>query len=186
MLINCKECHKEVSPSATTCPHCGAKLKMGSFSKFVLITGGLVVAFFGFFAIKTMLEPEYVRDARAARALCEANIGKFPGFTQGICDSNYSNAILSEGRNEDAAAPIDYKARSEFDESQKKLRDELKRSCNTNKKKIYEEYLLLANQGEWWKAGLKVWNCAEATNDPDFVQWAGEATKMNSKQDGKQ
>jgi hypothetical protein len=32
-LINCSECHKEVSSSANVCPHCGHKLKKGCLSR---------------------------------------------------------------------------------------------------------------------------------------------------------
>ncbi|PCI96058.1 MAG: hypothetical protein COB15_11465 [Flavobacteriales bacterium] len=45
-LINCKECKKEVSKSAKTCPHCGfvLKKKMGCFKWFgIIILVGVVL-----------------------------------------------------------------------------------------------------------------------------------------------
>lgn len=37
MLVECKECHKEVSDSAPVCPHCGIKLKGGDKGRTVAI-----------------------------------------------------------------------------------------------------------------------------------------------------
>jgi hypothetical protein len=42
-LIKCKECQKEVSSSAVSCPHCGAKVPHGSFAKVLLIGFGILV-----------------------------------------------------------------------------------------------------------------------------------------------
>jgi len=42
-LTKCKTCGKEVAASAKVCPGCGAKLKMGMFSKIVLGVVGLIV-----------------------------------------------------------------------------------------------------------------------------------------------
>ena len=42
-LTKCKTCGKDVAASAKVCPGCGAKLKMGMFSKLVLGVVGLVV-----------------------------------------------------------------------------------------------------------------------------------------------
>ena len=42
-LTKCKTCGKDVAASAKICPSCGAKLKMGMFSKLVLGVGGIVV-----------------------------------------------------------------------------------------------------------------------------------------------
>ena len=42
-LKNCKTCSKEVAKSAKSCPHCGAKLKMGFFPKALIGIGALIV-----------------------------------------------------------------------------------------------------------------------------------------------
>jgi hypothetical protein len=39
----CKTCSKEVAKSAKSCPHCGAKLRMGFFPKFLLWVVGIIV-----------------------------------------------------------------------------------------------------------------------------------------------
>jgi RNA polymerase subunit RPABC4/transcription elongation factor Spt4 len=39
----CKVCHKEVAKSAKTCPNCGAKLKMGLFTKLIIGIGVLII-----------------------------------------------------------------------------------------------------------------------------------------------
>ena len=40
-LVACKDCNKEVSAKATTCPSCGARLKMATWLKVILwIVGG--------------------------------------------------------------------------------------------------------------------------------------------------
>jgi len=38
-LTTCKTCSKEVAKSASTCPHCGAKLKMSIFGKVLILLG---------------------------------------------------------------------------------------------------------------------------------------------------
>jgi PHP family Zn ribbon phosphoesterase len=38
-LTTCKTCSKEVAKSACNCPHCGAKLKMGTFEKLLILIG---------------------------------------------------------------------------------------------------------------------------------------------------
>jgi uncharacterized protein (UPF0212 family) len=42
-LTTCKTCSKEVAKSASKCPHCGAKLKMGIFKKVLILIGVLFV-----------------------------------------------------------------------------------------------------------------------------------------------
>jgi hypothetical protein len=39
----CKTCSKEVAKSAKSCPHCGAKLRMGFFPKFLLWVVAIIV-----------------------------------------------------------------------------------------------------------------------------------------------
>ncbi len=41
-LKNCKSCGNEVAKGAKMCPHCGAKLKMGKFAKFLIVCGALI------------------------------------------------------------------------------------------------------------------------------------------------
>jgi hypothetical protein len=47
MVIQCKECHKEISSDARVCPHCGKKLRMGAIAKAFLIllcvVGGIIL-----------------------------------------------------------------------------------------------------------------------------------------------
>lgn len=50
-LTTCKTCSKEVALSATTCPHCGAKLKMSFMEKLVLYTFVSVILFFLLFTL---------------------------------------------------------------------------------------------------------------------------------------
>ena len=38
-MTECKTCSKEVAKSASTCPHCGAKLKMSIFGKIMILLG---------------------------------------------------------------------------------------------------------------------------------------------------
>jgi len=56
-LTTCKICSKEVAKSASTCPHCGAKLKMGVFEKVLLLIGvffvvSIILAFLSMTAYK--------------------------------------------------------------------------------------------------------------------------------------
>jgi len=45
-LTICKTCSKEVAKSASTCPHCGAKLKIGTFEKLLILIGVFFVLCF--------------------------------------------------------------------------------------------------------------------------------------------
>ena len=45
-LTTCKTCSKEVAKSASKCPHCGAKLKMGVFDKVLILLGVFFVMSF--------------------------------------------------------------------------------------------------------------------------------------------
>lgn len=47
-LTSCKTCSKEVAKSASKCPHCGAKLKMGVFEKVLILIGVFFVISFIF------------------------------------------------------------------------------------------------------------------------------------------
>jgi len=131
-------------------------------------------------------EPQYVRDARVSLAICEDNIGKSPLFTKEICEYNYQRAITAGKQGVPVAAPKNHEAEAEFAEREKNRAAELKTVCAATKESIKKEYLALSRQGDWWKAGLKVWNCAQVTNDPDFVRWGNEATKMSDKQKAKE
>ena len=42
-LVPCKACGKEAAKAAKKCPHCGTKLRMGGFSKFMIVVAPLVV-----------------------------------------------------------------------------------------------------------------------------------------------
>ena len=46
-LINCKECGKEISDKAFTCPHCGIKLKRPVYA-FLLLSISLTIGIAGF------------------------------------------------------------------------------------------------------------------------------------------
>jgi hypothetical protein len=59
-LIKCKECSKEVSSQAKSCPHCGVKLRMGFFSK-------LILGFFAFFFLMGILGSVIGSNSDSAR-----------------------------------------------------------------------------------------------------------------------
>lgn len=57
-IVNCKECGKEISDMAQTCPHCGVVIKKDTFSKemtalkriaiFLIVVLLIVTAYFWF------------------------------------------------------------------------------------------------------------------------------------------
>jgi len=57
-LKNCPSCKKEVSTSAKLCPHCGKKLKMGLFLKFIILIVALAVG-------SSLLSPSAEDEAKA-------------------------------------------------------------------------------------------------------------------------
>lgn len=59
-LKSCKECGKQVSSNAKTCPHCGAKLKMGFFMKTII--GFFVLIFIGAIISNNQPKPEPEKD----------------------------------------------------------------------------------------------------------------------------
>jgi hypothetical protein len=91
-LVSCPECEKEVSDQAAKCPHCGAKLRMGTFAKSVI--GATVVL--GLFLAYGASIPEHEAKANAARRVCEKELIPRGAATQSECDRQYSR-MLSEG-----------------------------------------------------------------------------------------
>ena len=183
-LIVCKECSKEVSDSAVCCPHCGAKLKMHLFLKIFLSI--IAILFFVFLIIMMdyVVTPEYKRDASKMRNVCERHMANNDPTTimWARCQEAYYDAIR---KGENIGKPI--VPTPEFKEEKIKMEDSLKlerieyaNNCIKNKISIINEYHILVNKNDWYKAGLKVWRCAELTNDFDYKS-LGEKAKKYSK-----
>ena len=92
-LVKCPDCSKEVSKNAQKCPHCGAKLKMGGFSKTIIIVFGVCVAIVLIASVSVLTDPPHVREAKTNKAICDMNIGKSPIFTKEICEYNYQRDL---------------------------------------------------------------------------------------------
>ena len=98
-LIACKECGSEMSDTADACPKCGAKLLRRNWAPLIWI-GLPLVAVVGFLAIGTSM-PQYEKDAKAARSVCEKmySMGAIPSLSD--CNRNYDNA-MANGRASEA------------------------------------------------------------------------------------
>lgn len=59
-LKSCKECGKQVSSNAKTCPHCGAKLKMGFFLKAII--GFIILGVIGNIISDKYKQPEKKKE----------------------------------------------------------------------------------------------------------------------------
>ena len=68
-LTNCRECGKEISDEAKTCPICGARLKKSNWLVWVLATPFIVLALM--FLIGAILPKSHLdeQDKRAAKRL---------------------------------------------------------------------------------------------------------------------
>lgn len=72
-LIECRECHQQISDTATCCPHCGAKNRdrsPGMFAYLVAVVAALVVGFlmYGFY----LNNRPHAKEARAVALRYEA------------------------------------------------------------------------------------------------------------------
>lgn len=98
------------------------------------------------------------------------------------CQAAYYDAIR---KGENIGKPI--VLTPEFKEERIKMQESLKvaedgyiKNCMENKKSIINEYHSFVGKNDWYKAGLKVWRCAELTKDADY-KILGERAKRNSK-----
>lgn len=86
-MTDCRECGKDISTTAKSCPQCGAKVPR--FKWWLWVPIGLVVVFFGYaFSI-----PEYKAQASRLREVCEQMIGGRGMARQYECDRIYTEAI---------------------------------------------------------------------------------------------
>ena len=92
-LIKCPDCSKDVSKNAQKCPHCGAKLKMGGFSKSILVLFGIGAVIVLIATISMLNQPPHVREANTNKAICDMNIGKVPSFTKESCEYMYQRDL---------------------------------------------------------------------------------------------
>jgi RNA polymerase subunit RPABC4/transcription elongation factor Spt4 len=183
-LVLCKECSKEVSDAALRCPGCGAKLKMHTFSKLLIIILGFVIIILVLSVVNSIATPQYKKDAIAHRNICEKYIADNNpvSIAWRRCQDLYNDAIRkgeSIGK-PIVAAPEFKEERLKMDESLKAAEIQYSHDCINNKKQIIAEYNKLSAQNEWYKAGLKVWRCAELTNDMEFKS-LGERAKQRAK-----
>ena len=183
-LVVCKECSKEVSDTAFRCPGCGAKLKMHAFQKMLLVIFALVVIILILSTVNSIATPQYKKDAIAYRNICEKYIAENNPMSIAWrrCQDSYDDAIR---KGESVGRPIvptpEFKEeRLKMDESIKNAEIQYSNDCIKNKYKIIIEYNKLTAQNEWYKAGLKVWRCAELTKDFEFKR-LGEKAKQKSK-----
>ena len=86
-MTTCKECAKEISSTASACPHCGAKVPRTKWWLWVPL--GLI----GLFLAYGLSIPQYVSDANRARELCEQMIGGRGTARQYECDRLHHEAI---------------------------------------------------------------------------------------------
>lgn len=92
-LIACKECAAQISDKADACPQCGAKIMRRNWAPLIWI-GLPVVALVGFLAIGTSM-PQYEKDAKAARNICEKMYAAGAVSTLYECNRNYDNAMAN-------------------------------------------------------------------------------------------
>lgn len=183
-LVVCKECSKEVSDTAFRCPGCGAKLKMHAFQKILIIIFGFAAIILILSTVNSIATPQYKKDAISHRNICEKYIAENnpASIAWRRCQDAYYDAIR---KGESIGKPIiptpEFKEeRLKMDESIKYAEIQYSDNCIKNKDKIIIEYNKLASQNEWYKAGLKVWRCAELTGDFEYKH-LGEKAKQKSK-----
>ncbi len=183
-LIKCKECEKEVSDQAVRCPTCGARLKINIVLKIFLIAILIIAMVFILLYITFLATPQYVTNANNNRSHCLEIVKAANSylFTRENCQIKYEEEIQ---KGKGIIKPI--VPAPEFKEEKLKMQESLqasemeyKNNCIEKKEKIKKEYQALAEKNEWYKAGLKVWRCAELTNDSEF-KILGDRAKKNSK-----
>jgi hypothetical protein len=183
-LVNCKECEKEVGEQTVRCPSCGARLKTNIVLKVFLIAILIVVTIFVLLYITFMVTPQYVTNANNNRSHCLEIVKAANShlFTRENCQIKYEEEIE---RGKGIIKPI--VPTPEFKEEKLKMQESLqaseieyKNNCIERKEKIKKEYQAFAEKNEWYKAGLKVWRCAELTNDSEFKILGDRAKKKSN------
>lgn len=183
-LIKCKECKKDVSNQAVRCPSCGARLKINIVLKILLIAILSVAIIFILLYITFLATPQYVTNANNNRSHCLEIVKAANSylFTRENCQIKYEEEI-ERGKGvikPKVPAPEFKEEKLKMQESLQAAEMEYKNNCLKRKEAITKEYQVLAEKNEWYKAGLKVWRCAELTNDSEF-KFLGDRAKKNSK-----
>lgn len=184
-LIICKECTSKVSDTAVRCPNCGARLKMSIIKKLFIFIAVVLLIFLIIGIIYSATTPKYKQDAERMRSTCEEYIANNnrASIAWRACQDAYHDAIR---KGENLGKPVE--PTPEFKEEKLKMQESLKLAeneymdnCVKNKESIKKEYNSLAAKNQWYLAGLKVWRCADLTNDTEY-KILGEKAKKNSKQ----
>lgn len=183
-LIICKECTSKVSDTAVRCPSCGARLKMSIIAKlFILIICGLIFIV-AVSLIYSATTPQYKQDAERMRSICEEYIANNnrTSIAWRTCQDSYHDAIRKgENLNKPIVPTPEFKEEKlKMQESMKLAETEYMNNCIKNKDAIKKEYYALAAKNNWYLAGLKVWRCADLTNDTEYKS-LGEKAKRNLK-----
>jgi hypothetical protein len=159
-------------------------MKMNLFIKIMLVIFGLSCLVVLISYIYVASTPQYILDAERMRSTCEKYMAGNDRMTLmwRQCEDAYRDAIR---QGENSLKPIvptpEFKEeRMEMQNSLKKDEDDYADKCLKNKEIIKKEYNILAAKNDWYKAGLKVWKCAELTGDNEYKS-LGEKAKKNSK-----
>ena len=98
MLVACKECGKEVSDQAPTCPACGARVKRGPWGLVLLTIAGAFAAFmaYGFYLTSLPGAAEAGR-ARDAYNVC-VGLAQRQGDSTLPCDRIIDDFMAKYGR----------------------------------------------------------------------------------------
>jgi len=70
-LISCKECQKEISESAKTCPYCGVRVKPSILKWFFIVP----IALFAVFMLFGAMIPEHTARANRFSEVCRGMAG---------------------------------------------------------------------------------------------------------------
>ena len=183
-LVRCKECEKEVSDSATKCPHCGARLKKSIvviLLKISLCVLGAVVLLAIYVGITT---PKYESDALAVREVCEKYIANNnrASLAWQECREIYNDSI-SKGREEESGKNAksrlsDEDERNRIEQStaykeeiasRKKQENEdaemARKECAMSVDNKKNEYSKLMSERKYWEAAIVIRRCANLTED---------------------
>jgi hypothetical protein len=97
-MTTCKECGKEVSDQARTCPACGVRVKRGPWLAVLTVIAGLFAAFMAYgFYLTSLPGAAEASQARDAYKVC-ADLARQQGDSTIACDAIIDNFRAKYGR----------------------------------------------------------------------------------------
>lgn len=177
-IIHCAECKNKISDTASSCPHCGARPKAGTFNKvFKLFFFIAIICVLGIFTYSASM-PEYKKQALSRKNACltVAKELQKPEMAT-LCNENYKSELF-KGEMLEPSYQSNTLTRQTSEEEKNGLIDEYKIDCIKRKTEILTPIRKVKRIELSPIEKNKIERCAELTGDPDFITAHQSILKM--------